>query len=200
MDPGGQHPTGMLWAFYDFEQDMLCIEDEWLKESATTDLIVTMTKEREASLWGESPRGKLVRIADNNNLILLRDLQREHGMLFHATAKDDKDAQINKARVMFRDGKIAIHPRCTTLIKTLRVARRAKQKRKGFDEGEGIGHADLLDCLLYMIRNIRKQEIPEQEKAWQAMQDITQKPLEATPPNIAKKLSFGLMGRSLRRW
>lgn len=200
LDPGGTHPTGELWGFYDFEQDLLVVEDEWLKDKGLTSDIVKINEEKEVKLWGPAPGGKLYRIADNNNQTLLRDLHIDHGLLFHATAKDDKDAQINKTRVMFRDNRIAIHPRCEILIKTLLIARRAKSKRAGFEEAKGIGHADLLDCLLYMVRNLRRHNMPEvaapvgaeAEKRWVAQrQDV--------PDNAARKLS-GLFRRGLRRW
>lgn len=201
LDPGGKHPTGELWGFYDFEKDTLVIEDEWLKEQATTADIVEINTEKERALWGAAPTGKLYRVADNNNVILLRDLHHDHGLVFYATAKDDKDAQINKTRVMFRDGKIAIHPRCTTLIRTLMIAKRAKIKRNGFEEEKGIGHADLLDCLIYMVRNLRKHQMPEGLvlTGRQAAIEAT-RPRPPEPPNIARKFTRAFMGRGLRRW
>lgn len=197
LDPGGDHPTALLFGFYHFEEDLVVIEDEWFSFDATTDVIAAAAKEREQGMWaGET--GKLLRVSDNNRPITLRDMHRLHGLVFYETRKDEKEAQINKTRVMFRDHRIAIHPRCTRLIKTLRIARRSKNKHKGFMEQEGIGHADLLDCLLYLVRNVRKHQMP----------DVAPTPTPAdfarpAPPpqaNVARKFSRAAFGRALRRW
>lgn len=200
LDPGGEHPTGELWGFYDFEKDLLVIEHEWLGENVTTDVIASMTKEKELELGWDRAQGKLTRIADNNNVILLRDLQKDHKLLFHATQKDDKDAQVNKTRVMFRDNRIAIHPRCEILIKTLRIAKRSKIKRKSFLEMEDIGHADLLDCLLYMVRNLKKHVIPEPEKPVPAGLEQIRQPEPVNPAkSLARQLSKARW-KALRSW
>lgn len=200
LDPGGEHPTGELWGFYDFEKDLLVIEDEWLGDNVTTDVIATTTKEKELFLGWDRAQGKLSRIADNNNVILLRDLNKDHKLCFYATAKDDKDAQVNKTRVMFRDNRIAIHPRCELLIKTLRIAKRSKVRKKSFIEMDEIGHADLLDCLLYMVRNVRKHALPEPEKPVPAgLGQIKQpEPVNQTK-SLARQLSKARW-KALRTW
>lgn len=161
MDTGGRDLTALLWAYYHFEQNLVVIEDELTLLNMTSDDLAIKVKQKGKELWGEHPDGKLMRVADNNNVILLYDLQRLHQLRFWASAKDNKDAQINQLRIMVRDGLLAIHPRCRLLIKTLRLAKRAKQASKGFERGAEIGHADLLDALLYLIRNIRRASIPK---------------------------------------
>lgn len=160
LDPGGSDLTGWLGSTYVFEQDLVYVEDEITFHNMTTDDFAAKVQKREIALWGQNPRGRIRRFADNSNKRLLYDLHVKHKLLFQATAKDNKDAQINAARVMIRDGRIAIHPRCVKLIKTLRLAKRAKETRRGFERGDEIGHADLLDCLLYKIRNVNRRALP----------------------------------------
>jgi hypothetical protein len=160
LDPGGSDLTGWLGSTYLFEQDLVYVEDEITFLNMTTDDFAAKVRKHELALWGQSPRGRVRRFADNSNKRLLYDLNVKHKLLFTATAKDNKDAQINAVRVMFRDGRIAIHPRCTKLIKTLRLAKRAKETKRGFERAAEIGHADLLDCLLYKIRNVNRRALP----------------------------------------
>lgn len=200
LDPGGTHPTGELWGFYDFENNLLVIQDEWLLAGARTDQIAATTRERELALWGEQPTGKIIRVADNDNVTLLIDLNHSHKLVFYPTRKDDKDAQINMTRVMFRNGQIAIHPRCKLLIKTLRIAKRAKAKKRGFEEMKEIGHADLLDTLLYIVRNLRKHAMPEPPQPSSPTAFTQPAPPEPARPSIAKKFSRAAFGRGLRKW
>lgn len=200
LDPGGEHPTGELWGFYDFEKDLLVIEDEWLGDNVTTDVIASKTKEKEEFLGWQRSTGKLYRIADNNNIILLRDLHQQHGLLFRATAKDDKDAQVNRVRVMFRDNKLLIHPRCELLIKTLRIAKRSKIKKKSFLEMEDIGHADLLDTLIYMARNIRKHDMPAAEPQKPVLETVVPPPQPLTQAKTLSKQLVKMRWAALRRW
>jgi hypothetical protein len=162
LDPGGRHLTGALWGFYDFSDDAIVIEDELTLKNMTTDVLAEKLRAKERILWGDAPSEKVTRYADNNNVILLHDLNTIHKLRFNATDKDNKDAQINQVRLMLKSGRLVIHPRCVVLIKTLRIAKRAKEARKGFVEAKEIGHADLLDALIYLVRNVRRNAMPAQ--------------------------------------
>lgn len=199
LDPGGSDLTGWLASTYIFEQDILYIEDEITFHNMTTDDFVAKVRKREVDLWGEAPRGRIRRYADNNNQRLLYDLHVLHKMTFVGTAKDNKDAQINQARLMVRDGRLAIHPRCKLLIKTLRVAKRAKVARKGFEHMDDIGHADLLDCLLYKIRNLRRRELPRAPAQRQAEVQVRPPPVVQREPDRQLARALGL-GRGLSRF
>jgi hypothetical protein len=103
---------------------------------------------------------------DNNNLVLLNDLFRLHGINFIATAKDNKEAQINELRLLIKQNRLIISPKCKTLIFHLKNAKWDKQ-RKQFtrlkDSPDGTlkgGHADLLDALIYLVRNVRIDRNP----------------------------------------
>jgi hypothetical protein len=99
-----------------------------------------------------------MRVSDNN-LILINDLHRLHGIFFRPTNKDNKEAQINNLRLDVAGYKLYIHPRCKTLIRHLRFATWDKQ-RKGFTRTEDGAHADAVDALLYLVRNVQKSKNP----------------------------------------
>lgn len=162
LDPGGNDLTACLWAFYDPQRDLFVVEDELTLLNMTSDTLADSVKTKELDLWGTSPTGKLSRFSDNNNTILLTDLWKLHGLSFTPTGKDNKDAQINLVRLLIRRGRIAIHPRCKQLIRTMHLAKRARVARKGFMHLKDLGHADLLDALIYLVRNIRRIELPEE--------------------------------------
>lgn len=199
LDPGGSDLTGWLASTYIFEQDLLYIEDEITFQNMTTDDFAAKVRKHEVELWGESPRGKIRRYGDNNNKRLLYDLHVLHKLSFTATDKDNKDAQINVVRLLVRDGRLAIHPRCKLLIKTLRVAKRAKQVRKGFEHAEDIGHADLLDCLIYKVRNINRRALPKPPEQRQAEAQVRPPQLVKREPDVQIARALGL-GRGLSRF
>lgn len=161
LDPGGTHLTGLVFGFYDFCEDKIVIEDELALRNFTSDELVRLVREKEKELWGNEREFKLYRFSDNNNQLLLYDLWRQHNLKFEGTGKDHKFAAINKVRLMIRDGSLVIHPRCRVLIKTLTIAKFAKSENRGFQESKEIGHADLLDALIYLVRNVRRKEIPQ---------------------------------------
>ncbi len=87
------------------------------------------------------------------------DLAQLHGITYLPTQKTDKRWYVNEFRVLVREGRVKIHPRCRNLDRHLRQTiwanhRQADYKRKG---GE---HGDLLDCAVYMARNLRKGRNP----------------------------------------
>jgi hypothetical protein len=96
--------------------------------------------------------------ADNNNIILLNDLQLEHGLNFIATRKDNKEAAINNVRLKIANRDIVINPKCKTLISHLKNATWEKtNSRKGyrqFARSADNGHYDAVDALIYLIRNV----------------------------------------------
>jgi len=171
MDIGVRDLTGVLFAYYDYLNATLVIEDEWVARgiNVTTDNIAQSIKQREAKNFFDD-RGLAIsptlRIADNNNLILLQDLQQLHNLPFIATRKDNKDAQINELKMFVKQGRIKINPRCKNLLYHLRSARWNK-RRTDFerlkdmkDEGLLGGHADLLDALIYLVRNFIRTKNP----------------------------------------
>ena len=100
-----------------------------------------------------------LRVADNNNVILLNDLSIKHELLFIPTLKDNADAQINNMRLLLKAEKIVINPRCVTLISHLKSAIWNKS-RTSFARDATKGHFDMIHALVYFCRNVNMNKNP----------------------------------------
>jgi len=158
MDPGFKDLTAVLFAYYDFKNDKVIIEDEIVMNgpTMTTDVLAKLIREKESLIFIDRLTLEQIptymRVSDNN-LILLNDLQNIHGLTFIPTAKDDKAAAINNARMLIGQGKVIINPRCERLIKHIKGATWDK-RRKSFTRSPDNGHYDCIDALVYLLRNI----------------------------------------------
>lgn len=174
LDIGGTDLTAVLFGFYDFDNATLVIEREYLCDGTTnTAILAENIKAIEKELW-TNPIDKSVetpykRIADNNNAILITDLQKLHNLHFTKTKKDKKHAALNALDVLIKQEKLIIHPSCVHLIYHASFAewnnaqtqfKRLKDSPTGKIRG---GHADCLDALLYLHRNVIKTHNPYPE-------------------------------------
>lgn len=174
MDIGFKDLTGILLAYFDFQKSTIVIEDEIVISGSelNSQYLAELIKQKE-NLYFKDKYGLFIeptmRIADNNNPILLNDLYRLHNLMFFPTAKDQKDAQINEVKLRLRQNRIIINPRCRNLIYHMRSAKWDKH-HKGFervrdDKQMGLkgGHVDLVDALIYLVRNVStvKNPFPE---------------------------------------
>lgn len=158
MDIGGRDYTAVLFGYYDFAKAALVIEDEFVMGyTMTSDVLAQAVKEREQRLWN----GKLphLRVADNNNLILLNDLMAKHQISFVPTLKDNFDAALNHVRMLIKAGRIIIHPRCKTLVYHIESGIWNKA-RTSFARSADKGHFDCIAALIYMCRNINFNKNP----------------------------------------
>lgn len=173
-DPAAVDLTAILFAYTDYMNNRVVICDELILggrgERITTQHIVDGIVRKEKlnfshPLTGETAKPHM-RIMDNNNKILIHDLHKEHGMDFIPTAKDNKQGQVNKLRMMLTQGQIIIDPKCENLIYHLEAARWNKHKTK-FEHLKGVkerglkpNHCDALDALIYLARNVDLQRNP----------------------------------------
>lgn len=167
-DPAVIDLTVILFGYYDFINSKLIILDELVLggkgNHITTQDIADGIKRKEKLLFSNRLTGEVnspyLRIMDNNNLMLINDLYAEHGLHFIPTAKDNKEAQINKLRMWLKQGRIIIHPQCETLRYHLKMARWNKNRKsferiKATSDGKhAANHCDAVDALIYMVRNI----------------------------------------------
>lgn len=157
--------TVILFAYYDFKNARLVVEDELVAQGQDllSNRLAQLIRRKEEALWTNKMSGEFrppyLRIADNNNPIMLNELMMKENMLFIQTRKDNKQAAINTVRVMLADKRIIIHPRCETLIKHLEKGTWAKNK-KDFARSAENAHYDSLDSLIYMVRNVQEQKNP----------------------------------------
>lgn len=147
---------GVLFAYWDYEQALLVIEDEIWVQEATTDVIAAMIAEKQIQLWGNAKVHKRVMDAP---ALLRADMSKLHGMAFSQTRKDDREAAVNTVNIWVNDLKIAIHPRCKNLIAQASSAT-WKKDRSEFERVDEFGHFDLVAALIYLVRNIDRAYNP----------------------------------------
>jgi hypothetical protein len=171
MDVGGSDLTAVVFGYYDYLNATLVIEDEVVMgKEVNTKKLAELIKEKEKELWvnpiDQSIMPPYMRVSDNNNLILLTDLQRDHGITFIPTRKDNREAAINSLDVAISQRKIIIHPQCKHLLYHIKFAewnnsRTTFKKLKDSPTGQiKGGHADCLAALIYLHRNIIKSKNP----------------------------------------
>lgn len=153
MDIGYRDLTAVIFGYYHFKMAALVIEDE-VQFHGPTETIKTMSakiKQKETELWGDQKPHK--RIADNNNLTLLNDMNVDYGIIFNATGKEALQAMVTDVRIMVNAGRVIVHPRCTKLIGCLRSGI-WNAKKTIFNRSRDFGHFDHLAALIYLIRNL----------------------------------------------
>lgn len=149
LDPGFQDMSAALFAYVDFAQGKLIVEDEFLIAKANTEDIAAAIQAKEKMLWANKP---YLRVSDVD-LRLQADLQAQHGLSFICTKKEDSQGAINFLRLLISSKRFIIHPRCVHLIRQLR---NATFNRKGTDFARGRGldsHYDLVASAKYLARN-----------------------------------------------
>jgi hypothetical protein len=163
---GKKHKTVILFAVYDFEKGKLFVLDEVVIDAkdTTSRAVAEAVKAKEKELWGTREvwgGGAPTRIADNNNLILLRDMGTEHAVHFGATNKDTLDAMVNNVKLWVGGEKVVIDPKCEQLIGCLEYGV-WDDHRKHWEESDVYGHFDGLAALMYMLRyvDVRTNPVP----------------------------------------
>lgn len=177
-DPAVSDTTGILFAYYDFLRKKLVFRGEAVlggpnETSLTTEeiaeAIIRKEKEYFCNRWTGEQYKPFLRVMDWNAPLLMNDLNAKHGIQFIATDKTEKEEKINLFRLMLRRGEIEIHPSCKNLIYQLRNAKWkiSSNKNKTFARLKGLpseeikpNHCDLVDCAIYIIRNLVQDKDP----------------------------------------
>lgn len=109
------------------------------------------------SISKTAPRQPYLRVGDNDDL-LLNTLSVEHGIAIFPTKKDDKHLAVDAFNALVGEGRVMIHPRCTRLFEQLNTTiwntQRTAWERTQKD------HGDLIDCAVYIARNVRRGRDP----------------------------------------
>lgn len=164
MDIGFIDLTVVLFAYWDYDHQVLVIEDEIVVDgpTSTTTILANRIKEKEKQLWTNPITREFqephIRVSDNN-LIVINDLQMDHNLFFMPTEKHDKLTYISQLRTMIENRQIMINPRCKTLISHMKSATWDKSK-KDFKRSPDNGHYDAVAALLYLSRNIDRTRNP----------------------------------------
>ena len=164
MDIGVRDYTVVLFGYYDFLKAKVFIEDELVMSGPqmTTDLLVKAIKAKEAIWFKDKTENQILRVSDNNDLLLIQDLGYLHKLPFNPTTKDSLDAMINELRVFVGADRLNVHPRCKHTIGCLKygVWTEKKTKKREFARSKVYGHYDGLAALVYLVRNIDQTTNP----------------------------------------
>lgn len=161
LDLGLVDLTHALFGHWNFAEAKLVIEDEIVGQYMRTKDVAELIKRKEEELWGKipyfgAPNGKYNRCPwgrySDNEAQQLYDLA-GYGVSFAPAIKTDKEAAINRLRLMFAEGKVVIHPRCKSLIHQLKVGI-WNERRTDYERLPNAGHLDGIDALVYMARMI----------------------------------------------
>ena len=187
-------PSFALFAFHDVARNALVIEREVEIHRGTVAMLSQAIKAVEGELWGVSrydgtmlalgevrevpeflqrkmhqnaPRQPFMRVGDNN-LIVLAELAVEHGLAAYPTRKDEKPLAVDDLAQKVADRRLFIHPRCKRTIEQLYTTVWNKT-RTGW-ERTAKDHGEAIDCLTYLIRNVRwhRDCRPKREDFWTA--------------------------------
>jgi len=210
MDLGFKDLTVVLFAYYDFRADQVIIEDEIAVNGTNLQLptLIEDIKAKEQSLWFNPLTNEIttpsVRVSDINYIVTQEIARASQGTLnFSPAKKDDKEAAINKLRVLLQAKKIIINPRCLHLIRHLQNVRWDKSKNKSsFARSPDDGHYDAVDACIYLIRHINFGKNPYPfgyDQGWKRDDMFVANPSnfgKSTTNNvdIYKKI-FGIKGR-----
>lgn len=163
MDLGGKDLTVVLFAYFDFRNALIIIEDELImnfqEKGNHIALLVKQIKEKEAQHFSDplvhETKAPYLRTSDIDYIVLGEIRKHSNNTMdFKLTKKDDKAAAVNNLRIMLANKRIIINPRCKTLIKHLRNVKWSKSNRNVFDRSVDMGHYDAVDALIYLTRSI----------------------------------------------
>ena len=172
MDPGFNDLTAVLFGYWDFLEQRLVIEDEFVAPRMNSAELALAIKRKEAQLWAGVRRRSgngydtkpqpYMRVCDTD-LRLIADLSSDHGLVFIPTQKDNLETQVNQVRVALQHEKIVINPRCKKLALHLRHGVWKKVNKLFEREGGEFGHFDTIAALVYLWRNVQKRRNPTPE-------------------------------------
>lgn len=151
LDPGHLNDMlGYVLGYYDFLGGFYYIRANMKLGNKPTDVMNAEIRKVEDKYF---PNKKVnYRYSDTESQII-RDLNLIYNLDVIPTSKDNKFAQINKLRNLISQRRIFIHPDCKDLVRQMKTVIWDKGKSK-FEYSNEDGHFDLIDAILYLVRNI----------------------------------------------
>jgi len=167
MDIGFNDLTVVLFGYYDFRAGKVIIQDEIVRSGSELHLpeLGRDILKTEENYWTNKVTNEIkkpyIRVSDND-LIVLNDLMRHsnYQLTFITADKRDKEGSINNVRVLLKNRRVIIHPRCKTLIRHLDNVRFKNGNSSDFARSEDDGHYDAVDALKYMLRHVQFNKNP----------------------------------------
>lgn len=157
MDLGYRDKMACLFGYYHYHKAKLHIESEIVMtgEEFNSKQLAELVRQKQQTLWVDTPHDSILRFADNNNPTTLKDLRELYDLHFEPTSKDDLAGMVNTVETFIQEGHLSVDPSCTELIGCLENAHWAKDQRgKMFAHSKKYGHYDAGAALVYMVRNI----------------------------------------------
>lgn len=183
-DPGKTgDPHATLWGFHDPATNTLTIEHELELRSAPTHVgaWADEVKAIESRLWGvnrwegtlsgatrellaplgeefmrvyslDAPRQPFLRVSDEDARCTV-DMALQHGVAFIPSARHDKWQWVDTVNQLIRERRLRVHSRCVRLLEQMRSTLWNKSRSQW--ERTEKDHGDLVDCLMYMVRNVK---------------------------------------------
>lgn len=159
LDLGLVDKSVCVYAYYDFERGVLCVEDEVTLQGRdmTSSALGKLISDKKTELWGELDVYR--QVSDNNNLQSINDLNQMFGTRFIGTKKNTLHGMVNNLRNMFKANRVEIHPRCVEVIGCVDSGAWDKRQSK-FATHPVWGHFDGLAALVYLNLNIDQRRNP----------------------------------------
>ena len=156
--------NAVVFAYIDFEKQLLIVEDEYMNNGVSTGELAQEVRHQEVELFYHSEHfGRMRRWCDNDPQDIA-NLQVDFGYGWEASDKGGKEMAIADLRMSFLKGRIRINPRCKSLVYQLENAirkegdsakiERVSQVRSRTDDPI-IGHWDAIDALIYLHRMLK---------------------------------------------
>jgi hypothetical protein len=165
MDPGMVDRTGILFAYWDFLQAKLVIEDELLLKGPNTQTIAREVLAKEEALWNGRNVVRYLDCSGDGGKRLIADLWSAYRLRFGEAYKHDMMAGIHLMRSSVQRRELVINPRCTNLIRQMENAIWNNRGNDFAREGEKKidGHFDLVSALRYLTRSVNRGRNPYPE-------------------------------------
>jgi len=145
---------------------------DWLREVGGD--LNALPEYLRSSISDAAPRQPYLRVGDNAQGIC-HDMTVDHGLAMFPTAKHEKAMEAGNANQRLFERRVRISRRCVRLIEQLysTVWNKARSEWERTDKD----HGDLIDCLVYLLRNVRwhrdcrPKHIDSAQRAIQAIQE-----------------------------
>jgi hypothetical protein len=153
-----------LFAYVDFEEAVIVIEDELVFTATAASDQAKVLAAKERALWGNwatpaNDNGKPTRLADAADLVRVEFPKGEPGYNVGPVNNQDLDATVNRLRRATQEHRYRIAPKCKNLIAHVKMGTWNRQ-RTSFERVAGYGHFDGCAALAYLVKHVNLKSNP----------------------------------------
>lgn len=161
MDLGFRDMTIVLFAYHDFINDKIVIEDELVRQGESMHLsqLAKDIENKENELWIDpltNEKFKVRKRVADHDLIAIQEIRMasNYRINFEPADKRDMMGGINFLRTLVNNNKIVINPKCKVTINHLKNAKWANTAKDNLGRGADDSHYDAIPALSYLMRGI----------------------------------------------